>query len=1282
MMPIRINNKFGVSGWKTRRGVSLIVVLGCIVFLSALILAFLSGAKTELRTSKLYADGSSVRLLAQSAVNIVTAEISEATKTRNGSTVLTWASQPGMIRTYSDSGTATRQWFKLYSSATMSGLGVFDVNANDEIGATDWSNQPAIFTDLNQPVTVKNVDYYPIVDGNNLVSAGGNKKIYDSDSDGVPDVQGFYVSGSAPLATGTDVNPVPMPVRWLYVLANGKVVAPVASSSGSTAVISGASGSPIVGRMAFWTDDETAKININTASEGTYWDTPRITGTGDYQMAIAQPVKNEFQRYPGHPATVSLSSVFSKPNGVNEQDWKEEIYKILPYTQDGGSRGGLVDTMSISETEGLRIEAERLFVSVDELFFRPQIDGSSVREKSDDEIYQKFSRRIFSKQTLERANFFLTAGSRASDLNLFGKPRVSIWPITLNAASGNPAMSAYDSLIAFCSSIKSRNGRNIYYFQRRFANQNPAVSAASDMLDLPNTGGDTGLERNRSLLEYLRTMTNSRIPGFGSGTFRQKYSATDPSVGGTGTDCDQILLEIFDYIRCTNLYDESTGAVQYAQPIIDPGNKRPGISQVIPGMDRANGRTLRGFGRFPTVFSVSLHFIGVGDNGRGMTPPVPTGKTRVQAACYVQLFNPAQGLPLTKPFFRTEIDGLQNFKWKNTTESVYLPMGFRHPDPAQGLSPYVQARPALDGSGFTMSGGMLDFRQYLVDSPVSQRTGDAGQPVDMPSSGQFDFQGGTLTIRIYSSNADNEGTPRRVEQTVQVNIPNGRYNVPYIPASNIGGFDFRVFKSGNYNEVSPGRFDTDYMIPPITANDVVFNVVVNTDPRLVAARQNVPTSFFLPHPDITASSRIVHTLRAGFNAPMFGARLGKLVSNANYPGYEAVYRENEPSGSNNDGTKNTRFDSSGVFRSRAPDVVTFPSHPADSPAYIGMETWNNIAPDWDTGIGNERDGAYINKADEGLVSDTSSSNWLAYFGLNYGSTRGKNTFFSPNRIMPSAGMFGSLPSEVLANHPWQTLLFRPGPNGHRGLANPPDHLLLDLFNMPVVEPYAISEPLSTAGRVNMNCQIVPFTYINRDTGLRAVFKAQLIPVIPNARSGVYKHQTELDRTTTGIGSFDSNTYRWPINVDATLTQFQSRFAKNDIFRSASEICSIDLVPNDGFAPLNPDRANMDQYWQTNNMTGDNLREKPYTNIYPLLTTKSNTYTVHMRVQTLKKTASGRPDEWNERMDKITGEFRGSQTIERYVDPNNPNIPDFTADANASLDSYYSFRVVNAKQFAP
>ena len=42
---------------------------------------------------------------------------------------------------------------------------------------------------------------------------------------------------------------------------------------------------------------------------------------------------------------------------------------------------------------------------------------------------------------------------------------------------------------------------------------------------------------------------------------------------------------------------------------------------------------------------------------------------------------------------------------------------------------------------------------------------------------------------------------------------------------------------------------------------------------------------------------------------------------------------------------------------------------------------------------------------------------------------------------------------------------------------------MDLFWMPEVEPYAISDCFSTAGKINMNYQIVPFTYITRNTAL-------------------------------------------------------------------------------------------------------------------------------------------------------------------------------------------------------
>ena len=67
-----------------------------------------------------------------------------------------------------------------------------------------------------------------------------------------------------------------------------------------------------------------------------------------------------------------------------------------------------------------------------------------------------------------------------------------------------------------------------------------------------------------------------------------------------------------------------------------------------------------------------------------------------------------------------------------------------------------------------------------------------------------------------------------------------------------------------------------------------------------------------------------------------------------------------------------------------------------------------------------------------------------------------------------------------------------------------DHLLLDLFTMPFVEPYLISEPLSTAGRVNLNYQIAPYGYIKRSTALRAALHPLRVTAVKTNLLNTYK----------------------------------------------------------------------------------------------------------------------------------------------------------------------------------
>ena len=295
--------------------------------------------------------------------------------------------------------------------------------------------------------------------------------------------------------------------------------------------------------------------------------------------------------------------------------------------------------------------------------------------------------------------------------------------------------------------------------------------------------------------------------------------------------------------------------------------------------------------------------------------------------------------------------------------------------------------------------------------------------------------------------------------------------------------------------------------------------------------------------------------------------------------------------------------------------------------------------------------------------------------------------------MPSAVMLGSLPTGVLSTlkgtpQPWQTLLFHNDPTGrHKGAQAPMDHLFLDLFTMPVVEPYAITEPLSTDGRINMNYQILPFTYINRDTGIRAVLKSERMLAVPNkyantsvAGTAVYKQSR--GRPSTAFTAYSISDFRFDINPDETLKGFQARFAKNDLFRSASEICTLDLIPNDTNSPK-PAYGAMQAYWEARALTGDNSREKPYADLYPRLTTKSNTFTVHLRVQALKQAGgpSASPAEWREGVDTVTAEYRGSRVVERYVDPANTEIPNYTdSSITTPLSQFYRYRVVEAKGF--
>jgi hypothetical protein len=263
--------------------------------------------------------------------------------------------------------------------------------------------------------------------------------------------------------------------------------------------------------------------------------------------------------------------------------------------------------------------------------------------------------------------------------------------------------------------------------------------------------------------------------------------------------------------------------------------------------------------------------------------------------------------------------------------------------------------------------------------------------------------------------------------------------------------------------------------------DVVRSVQTrHGDYRLIALRKNVPASDYSPiTPDYSNASLMrVHSFRWGWNQYARDARFGSYVPGSYFDIYDLGF---------------------GV--STKPDV-----HP-DISSLLTL-----YAGDFDNGLSYSVDGPFFNKPDEGARTHQGEP----YYNTIWRRSEG---LFCPSRQIPSAMMFGSIPRSTRL---WETLLFCPNPaagTAHPGFAmatQPADWVVADFFNMPVTMPYAISEPFSTAGRINLNTEIVPFTYINRTTGLHAALSGVGLSAIPEAASEQYKKYTTARCKTTLI----------------------------------------------------------------------------------------------------------------------------------------------------------------------
>jgi hypothetical protein len=1158
-----------------RQGAALILVLSSLTLICVLILSFLNLTTTNLKSSKFNADEGGVRQLSETCVNLVIAQIKDAT---SGGVDTAWASQPGMIRTYGNNGSPVKA-FKLFSSDNMRVEGVY--NPSLDALPADWQAQTGLYTDLNAPMVVDGTNSYPIVDPSAT-------NVSDSKA-----VAGFSISTDAPTGSG---NTVPMPVKWLYLLQDGSMVAAQSGNTATAATVSGATPSnPIIGRIAFWADDETCKVNLNTASEGTYWDTPRVGGAAEKTLAKYQPVTGEYQRYPGHPSGVCLSTIF--PALASASNYPEILYPMTPRYSSGGS----MEATQISSTAVLS-STNRLYASVDDFVFNPDRTENSTS---------------IDKTALQKAKFFATCCSRSPEVNLFNKPRIAMWPIhaDLVTNANSPYTTVADRLIAFCSTI----GGHPYYFQRR---------------DPDSESNDISMTRNQQLYTYLQKLTTTPVPGFGGNGILSKY----------GTDADQVLTEIFDYIRTTNLQDSQLNASYRYAPQrslpttsgTDPNISSPlynaGAGLVVPTYHSATDT--RGFGRFPTISEVGLWMVDV-------TGTAGLSNTKVEANLLLDFFTPSLGWSGMANGYSVRITGTNgtdlNLQWGPNNQTLT-----KIPFPNKATS-FIAASPSGFMGGVDYGGRMgFGFAQYQNWPWIATGVNASGTVGLFPSAnGTLYFAGGTVEISLLLN--------QQVVQTLDVALPSGTFPLP----TNASGYTSTKARVASAYGAGPNQPFGPGMVVKMMQSS-------SGDVRMIAGRHSIGSNdgVFAKNPTWDNSNTFMsHNIYPCGRYYYYGAFQGKLAPDVTY----------------------VTFDTTATNQTSSP----LPQVTSSNGVFTGGT--GSVPGDWDNSVALAPDGPYINKPDEGNQYQLNGTG-IPYYDMQNTVTNSV-TYFMPNRQIPSPGMLGSLSTGVKRNLPWQTLLFRPSPTGHPGLGSStggsppyagsdlPDHLLLDLFDMPIVQPYAISEPFSSAGKINMNYQIVPFTYITRETAIRAALKAEKVMMIPTGDGQIYK--------AAGDGS---NNYRYSINMDETLAGFRQRFDSNDIFRSPSEICTIHLVPNTGGITYAAMKAS--NFWDAYQLTGDNTRERPYTNIYQRLTTKSNTYTVHYRVQLLSKSkirSTNAPTEFDEsKGDTVTAEYRGSSVVERYVDPNDTKLSgtDFATNWDTDLDAYYRFRILSAKQFNP
>lgn len=1307
---------------RRQRAFALVLVLAFLALMMVVLAALLNVTQSESQVMHTSAESSRARRMAENVVALATGQLRLAIEpAANATSSKIWTSQPGAIRVHRATGELDTL-YKLYSAANMMVEDEADLAA--DVPPANWQTRGDEFVDLNAPEQGLDGLRFPIIDPRAMSEAGGDP------------VEGFsYETENAPAGTVSsikvpDAMRLPMPVRWIYMLQDGtlgtldadrRFTAQKASETpgGNPQPVVPDKSNPIVARFAYWMDDESCKINVNTAAEGAFWDTPRADTPQERQLAVNQPTRLEYHRQPGHPAGVCLSSFLLPgrrfhPSGFQSrmtpmsQDSVEDLWRIgrlwVAEQDSGTSEGGmtfptLLASMSVPRP---RVRQQR-YTEVNEIIFDDAIPPGGLAQNPGAMRRTPqpfFSRHPEALNRLRQGGGFLTAHSAAPEVTLYGTPRITLWPVHQNtpmpgaAPTGDDEFrkyTAYDSAAVLASTLKDQR----YLIQRA-----EPGNGAMDM-DI-HSGG-----QNKKLLNYLRTLTDKPVPGWvgaGNNSFAAKYGA-DPVTG----DRDSILISMLDYVRSTNFADgQLKPNTQFSILCPGPGQEYHGFGQVSPLQNRVTGQNMalsdhaRGPGRVMTVSEVALVILCraeayLDENGELQVRGEPTkegrdamrkaGDREYEAGLVVEGFLPTQGWTDYRPFTSIALVGGAP-GGKPDSKAAFPPVKLNgKPLVRSKQTPAVME--AIDdvparwrGWGGTLGTRALSKGALSLGSVVlPAKEGPDLEPPDLTFEGAANDTSLELKLCVYDSPTSAAAVSSSAADLLHI-IPLRLPDIMTNPDSESDAAELRlsklpVMEKEGYGLAARQEKAAVGTQPLLMPEDIVQSLLpVHADYRLLSARRwlesrdgGITLPLFVAHPQ-WGKRRHAHSLQDPLlYAP--NTMPAAALANSFIPDL-LLAASQQPDFPHSAGNVVQMWLGSGWS-------LLSPRSASDRLRLDGGvrgSAWPDLTGDFDNGVGNCPDGAYTARPDDGnwaATLNTGNSGSLPYFDPDAFSQTGHTVppvtgaGFSAQRMIPSPVAFGSLPTGVRTHVPWQTLLFRPQP-GHYGATNPPDHLLLDLFWSPVIEPEPVSRPFETSGKINLNHCIVPFSHIRRTTALNAVMKAETLMAIPDNASQTYK-SPDLD----GVSGF-----RHYLDAEGTLKIWQEAvFDQKKVFLTPGQICEHPLVP-EGVRPVT---SVIQGFWNTHRLTGDNTKERPYAHLYSRLTTRSNVYRLHFVVETLKKNRTTSPAVFDPAEDKVTARVQGTRLIRRFLNPKNPDLPDYlpkdlvSAPAPAKpLDMFYEWIV--------